>query len=174
MEGSEQQPLLENTTSASPTWVPVSELLAAWSDRWPRCFARERWEPHQPLMLGIHRVIAVEMPELAPANIARAMRCYCERLQYLRACIEGAPRVGLDGEPAGTVTPAEANNSAAMLTDVLRRRDARDAAVREAARAARQSNRPAAMAPPELVDAPAPAEPPQGRSGPQTRSSADP
>jgi ProP effector len=50
-----------------------------------------------------------------------ALRFYCNSLHYLRASTEGAVRIDLAGEPAGTVTAAEARyatNGLAVLAKV--------------------------------------------------------
>jgi ProP effector len=51
-----------------------------------------------------------------------ALRLYVANRGYLRACCEGAPRIGLDGMAAGVVSAAEAANSAERLKAQTARR----------------------------------------------------
>jgi ProP effector len=76
--------------------MPLSEFKA---------LVRERGGP-QPLKVGIyHNALAALNGAAAPPDLKSALRAYTSNARYLRALSAGACRVGLDGKPAGTVTP---------------------------------------------------------------------
>ena len=63
--------------------------------RFPKCFAvYER--ARRPLALKIHLDILAAM-DIAPADLGLAMKVYCANTLYLKACVEGAERIALDG-----------------------------------------------------------------------------
>ena len=85
--------------------------LAELRDRWPATFrAHSDPGPWPALKVAIHIDIATAAPELAvPRGLLRdALRLYVSRSCYLAAVVEDAPRFGLDGEPCGEVTAAQA------------------------------------------------------------------
>jgi sRNA-binding protein len=57
----------------------------------------------RPLKIGIHRDLAAAKT-LSCRQLKRALAQYTGSLGYLSNMRENAPRVGLDGRPAGTVT----------------------------------------------------------------------
>jgi sRNA-binding protein len=90
----------------------VIELLA---ERFPAAFAvyeRRR----RPLRLGVHLdVLAALNGAITPGELSAAMRLYCGNTGYLKACVSGAPRIGLNDEVAGQVTPEEAASAKQRL-----------------------------------------------------------
>jgi ProP effector len=48
-------------------------------------------------------------------RITAPLRSYCNRVQYLKATMEGAVRIDLAGKPAGTVTAVEAEHAKQKL-----------------------------------------------------------
>ena len=46
------------------------------------------------------------MPEVSRRRLALALRYFTHAPLYLRALVEGADRIGLDGAPAGTADAA--------------------------------------------------------------------
>jgi ProP effector len=50
-------------------------------------------------------------------DLKSALRAYTSRASYLHALTAGAPRVGIDGEPAGAVTPEEQAVAKARLAE---------------------------------------------------------
>jgi ProP effector len=80
----------------------------------------------QPLKIGIHGdILADAAHNLSPTEVRRAIGCYCGSSAYRAAVVEGAIRVGLDGEAAGEVTAAAAAVAkAAMRRDVKAERKA--------------------------------------------------
>jgi sRNA-binding protein len=103
--------------------------------RYPKTFTHE---PHdvRPLARGIREAIVADAPDL-PASIAsQALAIYAAWLSYMRACIAGAPRIDLSGDPAGVVTEKEAMYAVQRLAARERNRDEgrveREVAVRKA------------------------------------------
>ena len=73
--------------------------------------------PRKPLKIGIHDDLALR--GVSRGVIQRGLGMYCNNGRYLAGLQEGAVRVGLDGEPAGTVTAdaaAQARQLAKRLT----------------------------------------------------------
>ena len=60
------------------------------------------------LARGIRESIVVDAPDLPRSIVSQALAIYAAWLPYLRACIAGAPRIDLRGDPAGVVTEKEA------------------------------------------------------------------
>ena len=97
------------------------EVIAVLADLWPHCFAVFE-DRRRPLKVGIHHdILAAGKGAIAAAELALALRRYCANPHYLRACTEGAARIGLDGEPAGSVTADEAAHAAERLEQYARR-----------------------------------------------------
>lgn len=85
-----------------------------------------------PLKVGIDKEIRAAIPELKSRQVYCAMRDYVTGGRYLKAMVAGAVRIGLDGNPSGTVTEEQAQIAAARLKALNGR-----ITKREAARAAR-------------------------------------
>jgi ProP effector len=78
------------------------------AETWPRCFAIDG-KRRPPLKIGITEDILAAAPDaLTPDELTAALRFYCGNISYLRACVEGADRIDLDGNVAGQVTEREA------------------------------------------------------------------
>src|SRR6516162_6706546 len=75
--------------------------------RYPKTFTHE---PHdvRPLARGIREAIVADAPDLPRSIVSQALAIYAAWLPYMRACIVGAPRTDLSGDPAGVVTEKEA------------------------------------------------------------------
>jgi sRNA-binding protein len=58
----------------------------------------------RPLARGIREAIGVDVPDLPASIVSQALAIYAAWLPYMRACIVGAPRINLSGDPAGVVT----------------------------------------------------------------------
>lgn len=69
----------------------------------------------RPLKLGIHKDIAGRFPDVPLAVLRSFLARYCRQQLYLARSTAGAIRVDLDGQAAGVVTEAEAQNAAASL-----------------------------------------------------------
>jgi sRNA-binding protein len=97
--------------------VRVATLLL-FRQKFPQTFARLNARSRRPLKIGIHRDLAPAMHDLSKTEIARALRYYVSHINYQQACIEGAERVDLDGNSAGTVTRAAAENAKRTITGI--------------------------------------------------------
>ncbi|TXM69668.1 ribosomal protein L7/L12 [Methylobacterium sp. WL120] len=65
----------------------------------------------KPLQLGIHKHIALAMPDLPMKSIRGALADYTGGPKYLRSCTAGARRIDLYGSTTGFVTADEATHS---------------------------------------------------------------
>ena len=92
-------------------------------------------EPHdvRPLARGIHKAIVADAPDLPASIVSQALAIYVAWLPYMRACIVGAPRIDLSGDPAGVVTEKEAMYAVQRLAARERRCDNEDRVEREGA-----------------------------------------
>jgi ProP effector len=58
----------------------------------------------RPLKVGIHLDILKRLDgAITPIELGRALACYCGNRRYRNRLIEGAQRIDLQGQPAGTV-----------------------------------------------------------------------
>ena len=110
-------------------------MIEKLSQRYPKTFTHE---PHgvRPLARGIREAIIADAPDLPASIVSQALAIYAAWLPYMRACIAGAPRIDLSGDPAGVVTEKEAMYAVQRLAARERKRDEgraeREAAVRKA------------------------------------------
>ena len=73
-------------------------------ERWPAAFDGEP----RPLAVGIGNLIQAELASSFPRwAISTAIRARTQSRRYLEATVNGTVRVGLDGEPDGTVAEDE-------------------------------------------------------------------
>jgi ProP effector len=76
------------------------DTIVALAEAFPSCFAMFQ-KRRKPLKLGIHNdVIGALAGTITAKELSVAMRVYCGNRFYLKACIEGAPRIDLNGEAA--------------------------------------------------------------------------
>jgi sRNA-binding protein len=68
----------------------------------------------RPVKLGIRNDIYAQSA-ISRRHIKAALRSYCNSVPYLRTSTEGAMRIDLTGEPAGTVTATEARHATERL-----------------------------------------------------------
>jgi ProP effector len=80
--------------------ITIAELVAAF----PAAFTLDRTLV-RPVKLGIKDDLYGQSA-ISHRRITAALRSYCNSVHYLRASTEGAVRIDLTGEPAGTVTAA--------------------------------------------------------------------
>jgi ProP effector len=92
--------------------APILDTPAALSEWFPRAFT----SPRSPLKIGIHHDIAERASAITSREVRDALKFYCRTPAYQRALIEGAARVGVDGETAGIVTAAQAAIAKAKIT----------------------------------------------------------
>ena len=114
----------------------ITELVKAF----PAAFTLDSLQV-RPLKLGIKDDIYARS-DMSRRRITAALRTYCSSANYLAACTEGAVRVDLAGEPAGSVTGAEAEHAVqalALLSKITAKR------VGKAAAAPRRTKPPEAI-----------------------------
>jgi ProP effector len=94
----------------------VIELLC---DRFPQTFNRNA---PRPLKVGLHiDLLAALGDAVQPRDLKSALGAYTGNARYLRALTAGAPRIGLDGKPAGTVTPEDEAVARKRLAESVKR-----------------------------------------------------
>ena len=104
----------------APAPAPAPLRLA---EAYPACFD---WEHPRPLKINIHQdLMAAGHDRIA---VRRALGRYCQADRYRKALQPGAPRIDLQGQPAGAVTEREAAHARSRVE------------ARAAARAARPPN----------------------------------
>jgi ProP effector len=92
----------------------VEAVIALLAERWPQAFAVHEFR-RKPLKVGIHLdMMSAINGTVTRSELGRALACYVNNPVYLARCREGAKRIGLDGEPAGSIT-AEQENYAKIL-----------------------------------------------------------
>ena len=98
-------------------------------EHFPRAFAG-KGEPKTPLAIGIGNELALALPEINFKHLTLALKDYCDGPTYLRNCVEGAARIGLDGQPRGEVSANDARYAADRCATIDHwNRDAASAAV---------------------------------------------
>src|SRR5207244_3161488 len=97
--------------------VAMIDVIGMLCEKFPAAFFQfER--RRKPLALGIHKQIAEALPTLNKVQISGAMRRYVKNTFYLKACVEGASRIDLNGEAAGTVSGNDAASCASRLAAI--------------------------------------------------------
>ena len=88
----------------------VNSLLDRLREAFPACFSRTA---PKPLKIGLgDELLALAgvhpaLTDLSRTQIRRALRVYTGSSAYRKALARGGPRYGLDGQPAGEVTPEQ-------------------------------------------------------------------
>jgi ProP effector len=130
-------------------------LIKTLAELYPAAFVAAQYEQHRPLKLGVDKdLVAAGVITKDEAKVV--FRLYCGRIMYRRSQVEGADRIGLDGNPAGTVSAEHAECAARSIAVTEARRIAQ--AVAAKADRKKEKAAPKAKAPPP---APAPPPPPQ-------------
>jgi ProP effector len=81
----------------------IAAIIELLCDRFPQTFSRRG---PRPLKVGLRTDLLATLGDaVRPRDLNSALRAYTSNARYLHALSAGAVRVGLDGEPAGTVTP---------------------------------------------------------------------
>jgi ProP effector len=85
----------------------IGAAIALLAETFPKCFAVFE-QRRQPLKIGIHADIAAALDgAITLEELSNALRFYTGNVGYLRSLRAGAPRIDLDGQPAGVVTAEE-------------------------------------------------------------------
>jgi ProP effector len=93
----------------------IAAIIELLSDRFPQTFDRNGPRP------GVYAdVLAALGDGVQPRDLQSALRAYTSNARYLRALSAGACRVGLDGNPAGTVTPEDEAVAKARLAELAK------------------------------------------------------
>jgi len=124
---------MSNQTSAKP--VRRNPLL----ERLQGEFAVFR--DYQPLAIGIHKQLLERIPDLDKNKMRVALHSHTASTRYLKALTEGAPRLDLDGQPAGVVTAEQQEVAVQTLRDRVKQSKERQ----KAAEAQRKAEEEAAQ-----------------------------
>jgi sRNA-binding protein len=98
------------------------------AERFPAAFFTFEGQ-RRPLKIGIAVDICEAVPEINKEHLQWALARYCMSPGYLRSLTSGVVRIGLAGDPAGTVTEEAAAKAVAMLAQVVTARRKRTAKV---------------------------------------------
>ena len=71
----------------------------------------------KPLAIGIHKQLMERKPELDKHKVRVALHGHTATSRYLKVLTEGAPRLDLDGQPAGQVTAEQQAVAVKILRD---------------------------------------------------------
>ena len=123
---------IENTPSKSKSKNRAANKAAITliSEQYPAVFNRNNV---RPLKIGIQDDIVAD-GKLSQGKIKRALASYVRSPLYYKALQTGADRIGLDGEPAGSVSEAEAEHAKGMLKKIRENRNERVKKEQEEAR----------------------------------------
>ncbi|WP_052383895.1 ProQ/FINO family protein [Litchfieldella xinjiangensis] len=100
-------------------------------DEWYRRYTDTFFKGHtRPLKIGIHEDLMQREP-WPEKLVRRALASYVHLPRYLKAVRAGTERVGLNGEPAGTVTEGEAKYAKKQLDELQAQNRSRQAQRRE-------------------------------------------
>ena len=89
----------------------ASAMQARLAELFPACFGK----PERPLKVGIAQDIMARQPDLDVHAIRVALAAYCSKASYLAVIVEGAVRIDLDGNAAGTVDAGQAGYARKQL-----------------------------------------------------------
>lgn len=138
-----------DTPPADPVVLAIARLQRQFPNAFPRKPAAKI-----PLKLGIHNDLYAqsEALKLSQDELKEAVKTWCQGSRYWACLTEGATRVDLAGEPAGTVTAPEAQRARQLAW--RQRNEARKAAAAarkpaDAAEAGQPAAAPATDAAPE-------------------------
>jgi sRNA-binding protein len=102
-------------TSKSET----SEIITELAKLYPGAFSTDSSRV-RPLAIGLKELL-LQHCKRSPRSIENAMRRYTGSTGYLNAMVEGAARVGLDGQSAGFVTMPQAEYAQRRLAKMAQR-----------------------------------------------------
>ena len=88
---------------------PVVLTIGRLQRLFPKAFPKNP-APKLPLKIGIHKELLGKASEigLEEAAITVAVKTWCRGTRYWASIVEGAPRIDLEGNPAGEVTARDA------------------------------------------------------------------
>jgi sRNA-binding protein len=121
--GQRQAPREKRDTDVDPVLIAISRLQRQFPKAFPKKPAAK-----VPLKLGVLEDLQqhAKALQLTAEEIKVAVKTWCDGRRYWDSMVEAAPRVDLNGEPAGAVTANEAQHAKRMAS----RRHAKGAAAR--------------------------------------------
>jgi sRNA-binding protein len=133
----------------------ATEIIAELASQYPKAFSTDPARV-RPLAIGVKEVL-FQQSQRSPKSLEKAMRRYTAQMSYLKATIEGAARVDLDGQEAGTVTTGQAVYAQGRLAKMVERLETKPVApiAVAAARPAMAARTPAVVRTPVVVRTPA-------------------
>lgn len=75
----------------------------------------------QPLAIGIDKAIMAVHPEIDKDALRRALNRHTASTKYLKSVASGGARFGLDGQPAGDITPEQQAHANQTIKDRFRK-----------------------------------------------------
>lgn len=114
------RPARKPTEPVDPVVLSIGRLQKHFPITFPKNPA-----PKQALKIGIHQDLLAKAKDLGleEAAITEAVKTWCRGTRYWAAIVEDAPRLDLEGQPAGTVSARDA----ALARSLENRRKARQA-----------------------------------------------
>jgi ProP effector len=148
----------QNMTKAARR-ARIDAVIRLLCDSFPQTFSRRGQYP-RPLKVGVYAdALAALGCAIQPRDLRSALRAYTSRGGYLRALTAGAPRIGIEGEPAGAVTPDEELVAKARLAELAKRAAPTPVPGKTTLAAQNELETPAQTSAAEVANALAPADP---------------
>ena len=137
----------------------IDAVIRLLCDSFPQTFSCGGQHP-RPLKVGVYADALAALGGAIPArDLKSALRAYTSRASYLHALTAGALRNGIDGEPAGAVTPDEELVAKARLAELAKRAAPTPVPAKTTLTAQTELETPAQTSAAEVAKALAPAEP---------------
>lgn len=118
--GARARPARKPAEPVDPVVLSIGRLQKHFPSTFPKNPA-----PKLPLKIGIHQDLLAKAKDigLEEAAITEAVKTWCRGTRYWAAIVEDAPRIDLEGQPAGAVSARDA----ALARSLENRRKARQA-----------------------------------------------
>ncbi len=102
----------KTTAPKTPAVDPVVLIIGKLQKLFPKTFPKNP-APKVPLKVGILKdlVAQSETIKIAEEDIKLALKTWCRGARYWAVTVEGAERIDLDGQSAGSVSATEANQA---------------------------------------------------------------
>ena len=75
----------------------------------------------QPLAIGIHKAIMAAHPEIDKGALRATLQRHTASTKYLKSVSSGGARFGLDGQPAGDISPVQQMQATQAIKDRFRK-----------------------------------------------------
>lgn len=118
----------KETAPVDPVVLTIGKLQRLFPKTFPKNPA-----PKLPLKIGIHKELVERTQEIGidAEALTEAIKTWCRGNRYWACVVEDAPRIDLDGNPAGVVTKQEAGQARALEARRRKGREARETAKEE-------------------------------------------